>query len=743
MKRLLYDERLRAALILAGVALLATLTGIFSRVDNLLYDLGQRLHTKPAPAQIVIVAIDEESLSQLGRWPWSRRIHASLVDKLREEGARVIGLDIIFAEPDTADQPADAALVQAVKDASNVVLPVLLEHTRHNGPILEVLPIPDLTAAAAGLGRVHAELSEDGIARGVYLWEGVGEPRWPLFAEAVLDAGRLPFPGRVERPTELNDPNPFALVRYSPRRVPFLGPPGHINSLPYVQVLTGRFPKGLFKDKIVLVGATASGLGDRLPTPVSGLTEPMPGVEFHANTIAAMGEGALIVESPRWFTLILTALIALLPVPLLASLSPRSGLITSLGLILLVILFSLIAPSMLQVWFPPSGSLLALLVAYPVWSWRRLESATRFLDREIRQLSHELQRSAIVLAPAQTAKGADPFALRIHQIQNASRRVRALRSLIDQVIESMPHGVVALDQTGKVRLANRHAQDWLKVEKELPAPDELRFPDDGTAEHQREVEGSDGQALLVESAPMNSADLNQVINLVDITPVKQLERERRETLAFLSHDIRAPLALAVAEMGAQSASPQTLARLRSQLSRALELAEEFLQTARAEIADSSRFQELDVAALLHQAVDMVYDFAKSRQVRLVRQIPDEPVWVRGEFGLLERAAFNLVQNAVKYTRPNSEVEVTLCPQQGYARVEVHDHGPGIPRDQLPLLFRRFSRLDGTSESGAGLGLYFVQVTAAKHGGRVWAESAIGEGARFYLEVPLAQRPELG
>jgi CHASE2 domain-containing sensor protein/signal transduction histidine kinase len=737
MSRLLHDERLRAALILAAVALLATLTGIFSRVDNLLYDLGQRLHATPAPAQIVIVAIDEESLSQLGRWPWSRRIHATLIDKLREGGARVIGLDIIFAEPDTADPPADAELVDAVRNAGNVVLPVMLEHTRHNGPILEVLPIPELTRVAAGLGRVHAELSEDGIARGIYLWEGVGEPRWPHYAEAVLDAARLPFPGRVAQPVKSNDPNPFTLVRHSPRRVPFLGPPGQVNSMPYVQVLTGRFPKGLFKDKIVLVGATASGLGDRLPTPVSGLTEPMPGVEFHANTIAAMEAGKLIVESPRWITLVLTAVIALLPVPLLARVSPRNGLIASLGLILLVILFSLVAPSNFQIWFPPSGSLLALLIAYPVWSWRRLESATRYLDREIRQLSHELQRSSISLAPAHTAKGADPFALRIQQIQNASRRVHALRSLIDQVIESMPHGVVALDQTGKVRLANRHAQDWLSVEKELPAPDEIRFSGDGKAEQQREVQGRDGQPLLVETAPMNSMDLKQVVSLVDITPVKQLERERRETLSFLSHDIRAPLALAVAEIGNGSPSAQTLDRLRGQLSRALELAEEFLQTARAEIADSRNFQELDLAALLQQAVDSVHDFARTRQVKLVRQVPDEPMWVRGDFGLLERVAFNLVQNAVKYSRPDSEVQVNLSGQQGSARLEVRDHGPGVAADQLPLLFRRFSRLEGNSESGAGLGLHFVQTTAIKHGGKVWVESEIGEGTRFYFEVPLA------
>lgn len=251
---------------------------MLNRVDNLLYDLGQRLHTRPPPADLVIVAIDGDSLSKLGRWPWSRRLHAALIDRLKADGARVIGLDLVIAESDAADQPADVELADAIRRAGNVVLQVLLESSRVNDQLLETLPLLQLLEQAAALGRVHVELDEDGIARSIYLWEGVGSPAWPHFAQAVLAAaGQLP-PSFSRAPPALADAMPFALVRQGPRRISYLGPPGHVRTLSYTQVLTGAFAPDTFRDKIVLVGATAAGMGDLLPTPVSGLSQPRPGV---------------------------------------------------------------------------------------------------------------------------------------------------------------------------------------------------------------------------------------------------------------------------------------------------------------------------------------------------------------------------------------------------------------------------------------------------------------------------------
>jgi signal transduction histidine kinase len=177
--------------------------------------------------------------------------------------------------------------------------------------------------------------------------------------------------------------------------------------------------------------------------------------------------------------------------------------------------------------------------------------------------------------------------------------------------------------------------------------------------------------------------------------------------------------------------------LRAQLARAHELAEEFLATSRAEISDEAAFQEIDLCGLLQQAADAVYPLAQSRKVALVREIPVEPVWVKGEFGLLERMAVNLIQNAVKYSPGNSRVRIELTGNADKVGFCVTDSGPGIPEAELPRLFKRFSRLDsqGGAVSGAGLGLYFVRVVAEKHGGSVKADTGPDGGARFCVALP--------
>jgi CHASE2 domain-containing sensor protein/signal transduction histidine kinase len=725
------DERWRTALILMLAGVTVSFTGILFRIDNLLYDLGQRLASRPPPADIVIVAIDEDSLSQLGRWPWSRRLHASLIDRLSGDGAKLIALDLIFAEPDTADQPADAELARAMETSRRVALPVMLEQSRLNGQLLEVLPLPQLTSHAVALGRAHAEIEEDGIVRGLYLREGLGAPRWPHFAEAIHHAL---IGVEVDAAAEPDGSSPFVLVREDFRRIPFLGPPGHFQTLSYAQVLTGRYPPGLFKDRIVLVGATASGLGDRLPTPVSGLSEPMPGVEFHANALEAFRQGTLVKNLARETGMFVTMLLSVLPVFLLARLSPRMGILASVALLAFVTGVALALPHVANIWFAPSGALLAILIAYPVWSWRRLEAASRFLDREIRHLTHDLEQSAIVGRGMPEAGTGDPFQARITQIQAASQRVRALRNLIDRVLEGMPHGVVAIDKTGRVRLVNRRAQAWLGAEKDKPSPLELKV-DETPVQH--EIRSRDGVPLLVDEAEFPPAmGIARVINLVDIAEVKRLEAERRETLAFLSHDIRAPLAMAVEQLRSTQGSPESLARLRAQLARAHELAEEFLATSRAELSDETAFQEIDLCGLLQQAADAVYPLAQSKGVALVRYIPVDPVWVKGEFGLLERMAVNLIQNAVKYSPENSSVRIELTENGNRVRFCVTDSGPGIPEAELPRLFKRFSRLNaqGSAVPGAGLGLYFVRVVAEKHGGSVNAENAPGGGARFCVSL---------
>ncbi|MBW8723075.1 MAG: histidine kinase, partial [Polaromonas sp.] len=145
-----------------------------------------------------------------------------------------------------------------------------------------------------------------------------------------------------------------------------------------------------------------------------------------------------------------------------------------------------------------------------------------------------------------------------------------------------------------------------------------------------------------------------------------LHKEREETLAFLSHDIRVPLAAAVQQLGSGMLDETHQHRLFQQLRRAHKLAQSFLSLARVQSLELKDLREIDFGSVAHQAVDAVYESAQAKSVRLARHIPDEPVWIRGDFHLIERALDNLLHNALRFSPAGSTVTLTLTLKGGQA-----------------------------------------------------------------------------
>ena len=403
--RIRWGERLGLALALATLAVTLLHGNWLSRWDWLFYDwqLTNQSHP-PAADDIIIIAIDERSLRELGRWPWSRRVHAELIRKLTAAGAKAIALDIAFAEPSATDPGADADLAHALAKNGRVVLPVLNEQTQLNGQLLETLPIPNLAAAVAGLGHVDVELDLDGIARSAYLKAGLGQPRWPTLALALLELidpiADEALPG--ERATHTEPPSPYAWQRDYRILIPFVSPSDYFQHYSYVQVLHGTYDPAHFRDRFVLVGMTAAGLGDVLPTPVSGLAQPMSGVEFNAQVLNTLQHGTAIQPlKPLWST-VLTVLLALLPLLLQAVGPPRWTLpLVGLSLVLTFVVDQFLL-HIAHYWFPPASALLAQILSYPLWSWRRLRQAARslFVEQERAQTTLRSIGDAVITTDA-------------------------------------------------------------------------------------------------------------------------------------------------------------------------------------------------------------------------------------------------------------------------------------------------------------------------------------------------------
>ncbi len=248
-------------------------SGVMMTVNEQVLD--RFIVSNPPPTDIVIIKIDEASLAALGQWPWSRSYHAELLSHLRE--ARVVGFDILFSEA-ASDREVDIQVAAAMAEHSNVV--VAMVRDEQSGILIEpVLPIR--TVAKSGV--VNTTPDRDGVVRFV----SGGQLTDVTFAEVLSGvAGR-----NLDRD-----------------RLWYRGPAATHLSVSYVDVWSGALPPELFANAIVLIGATAPGLGDLYQTPLGA----MSGVEIHANEIGMLRDGVQYTHLSSGYVVVVLGLLATL-----------------------------------------------------------------------------------------------------------------------------------------------------------------------------------------------------------------------------------------------------------------------------------------------------------------------------------------------------------------------------------------------------------------------------------------------
>ncbi|HKA01938.1 MAG TPA: EAL domain-containing protein, partial [Candidatus Solibacter sp.] len=153
--------------------------------------------------------------------------------------------------------------------------------------------------------------------------------------------------------------------------------------LPFVSVLRGEASALIqVSGRYVLVGVTAAGIGEALVTPVSGLGPPMPGVELTANILASLNQNFIMTPVTWGSAMLLTGLLALLPVLVYPKLRPPAAVAAFGALLALTLLTSFVLLYAARIWFAPASALAAVAVSYPLWSWRRLDAGARALRAE-------------------------------------------------------------------------------------------------------------------------------------------------------------------------------------------------------------------------------------------------------------------------------------------------------------------------------------------------------------------------
>lgn len=742
------------------VALIATLfvfalsyTGMTQRVDNIIYDRALSIFPPAVDDRILLVTIDDDSLKQLGRWPWPRDLHARMVERLHQSGAKAVAYDVLF--PDPAVPADDAALASALTKGTPVILPQAYSVPGLNGAPYDVVPpIPELARAASAIGHVSLIYDRDGVVRRVPLQFGEGADRTLHMMEQMY---------RIEhgRPSHMWDrasgSDREALISYQAQG-------GNFSTISFANVLNGEVPPALIKDKLVLVGAAASGMGDVHPTP-TGSGGTAFGVELMANILNAMEQGTAI----RQVSPLVIAMSSLLPISVLLIsfwlLRPRTTLILALVLIL-AIFFIRIVLLRFGIWIPPSPALIGVTLVYPLWGWRRLQAMDDFVGSQLKRISREDN----ILPSSEAMPGlSDYVGQRTYQLEQAISEVRELRRIVSDILEQLPDPMMLVDSSGRVRLANEDAAELfgpslyhdqaVNLLRGIAIPEDRRYFDELNPELDEDnritFQSRAGRSYEIRSLLVRADDgilRGLLYYLADVTGQKRAAEEREELLQLLTHDMRSPQSSILALLDGvpgKALAVQDYDRLRNYARRTLTLADNFVHLARIKGTDFEP-EFVDLGDIVQEAADALYTLAHRRGIRIkVSRADQGEYWVMGEPGTLHRAFCNLFDNAVKYSPDKGMISALLSREGDGIRCDLVDQGGGIDADLAGRLFTRFGKgVAPTTQpaegvEGAGLGLNFVLTVVDRHGGNIHAETAEAQtGAHFVITLPAASDEDI-
>ncbi len=414
------------------------------------------------------------------------------------------------------------------------------------------------------------------------------------------------------------------------------------------------------------------------------------------------------------------------------------------------------------------GSLLVLLVAALVGYL-----TSRQVSHPLRQMAEVAKKIGAGDFSAQAPRGARDEVGTLGGVLNQMKadlkakveELEAERKEAAAILEGMVEGVVAFDLEGRVLFANRAAGRFLGFEPAAvpgkPFLEVCRLPElhtfsktviaEGRETH-KELSGftPGEQVWEVVGVPLpggGGGPRGGLMVLHDVTENKRLERLRQDFVANVSHEMKTPLTairgfaetLLEGALEDQANRGGFVERIKAQAERLDSLIDDTLSLARIERGEVPLNPEkLEWEGLVKRIGETFRKAIAERKISFeTRCEPNLPI-VQGDANLLEQAIGNLVDNAIKYNRPEGKVLLTVIRSgKNGVRVQVEDTGIGIPKEDLPRVFERFYRVDKARSrdlGGTGLGLSIVKHIVERHGGRVGCESEGGKGSRFWFEV---------
>ncbi len=411
------------------------------------------------------------------------------------------------------------------------------------------------------------------------------------------------------------------------------------------------------------------------------------------------------------------------------------------------------------------SGVVALAVAVPIAAWVALRISARLQ----RVVAFARQVATGDLSARLTVDGKDELSAMEEALNQTAERLdkdfaelESNRHELAVMLDSMQEAVIAITQAGYIRWSNTVMQRIAgpQLLPGRPLVHAVRDPEllacvRGALEKHELCVGrasllAPGRIFEVNAAPLPSG--GALIVLHDVTSIDAAQKSRREFVANVSHELRTPLTSiqGYVETLIEDPNPSAdttldfLGVILKNASRMSRLTEDLLALASVESPDYKlSLQPVRASVLLQDAIDSIGGMVVDSGVKLQTTGAPDAV-VMADPDAMHQVFGNLMENSLKYAKSGKRVQAGARLLASEVQFTIQDFGPGIASEHLDRIFERFYRIDkarSRESGGTGLGLAIVKHIVQAHGGRVWCESELGNGAQFHLTLPLAPAQE--
>lgn len=366
----------------------------------------------------------------------------------------------------------------------------------------------------------------------------------------------------------------------------------------------------------------------------------------------------------------------------------------------------------------------------------------------------------------QLAENVNALAVRIEETTNSTEFERRR---LDSVLEHMTDGVIATDRRGSINIINTAALQMTGIDDSTVAMGQsiLEVLQISDRYNLRELLDNQEELLLDFSTDERQLIIRAYFSLIqrasgfisglvivlhDVTEQQRIELERRQFVSNVSHELRTPLtsvksyvdALQEGAIDDPEVARNFLAVAQDETTRMIHMINDLLELSRMDSGTMKLETEyVNVGELFNYILnrfDMIIanDDKPEKYYTIKREIPKVQIWVELDTSKFTQVLDNIMNNAIKYSPDGGVVTARMIDNQKEVVLSITDQGLGIPKKDLGHIFDRFFRVDkarSRAQGGTGLGLAISKEIIERFGGRIWVESAEGQGSTFSISLP--------